>query len=357
MAKPMLKSAFESTVADATPVDVYAAREELRQIARQHGSVAKADRLSFARHMIVHVVTRYWSSIAKDLRVLPAPRLARGLLSRDQADAANRFADAVSSLEPLEAGYVIGTAYTVMLPEAFRAENGVFYTPPSLTTRLLDLATDAGVDWRTARVLDPACGGGAFLAPVAARIATIMETESASSGEIIAAIATRVRGWEIDSVSAWVSLVLLEAAVLKHVVASGVRLQGLVDVRDSLASGPTTTLDPQGWDLVIGNPPYGKITLKPDLRERYRRSLYGHANLYGLFTDLAVRICKPGGVIAYVTPTSFLAGEYFKNLRATLAEEAPPRSFDFIEDRRGVFADVLQEAMLAVYVRSGGTNA
>ena len=36
------------------------------------------------------------------------------------------------------------------------------------------------------------------------------------------------------------------------------------------------------------------------MRRRYRRSLYGHANQYGVFTDLALRWTVPGGVIAYV---------------------------------------------------------
>lgn len=53
----------------------------------------------------------------------------------------------------------------------FRADRGAYYTPPALRERLLDLATAAGVDWRSARVLDPACGGGAFLSPVARRMA------------------------------------------------------------------------------------------------------------------------------------------------------------------------------------------
>jgi adenine-specific DNA-methyltransferase len=69
--------------------------------------------------------------------------------------------------------------------------------------------------------------------------------------------------------------------------------------------------------------------------------------MYGLFTDMALRHTKPGGVIAYVTPTSFLAGEYFKNLRALLGRDAPPATIDFISARKGVFDDVLQETLLA----------
>jgi adenine-specific DNA-methyltransferase len=38
------------------------------------------------------------------------------------------------------------------------------------------------------------------------------------------------------------------------------------------------------FDLVVGNPPYGRVGLPPVLRERYRRSLYGQANLHGIFT-------------------------------------------------------------------------
>ena len=107
---------------------------------------------------------------------------------------------------------------------------------------------------------------------------------------------------------------------------------------------------------MIGNPPYGRVTLPPEERARFKRSLFGHANLYGLFTDLALRHTKTGGVIAYVTPTSFLAGEYFKNLRALLGRDAPPATIDFVAARKGVFDDVLQETLLATYRRGGNAT-
>src|SRR5262249_43592146 len=104
-------------------------------------------------------------------------------------------------------------------------------------------------------------------------------------------------------------------------------------------------------DLVIGNPPYRRVTLPPEMRREYGRSLYGHANLYGLFTDLAIRLTRPGGIVAYVTPTSFLAGEYFKSLRGLLKSEARPVNIDFVSVRKGVFEKVLQETLLATYKR------
>ncbi len=124
----------------------------------------------------------------------------------------------------------------------------------------------------------------------------------------------------------------------------------MVKVCDSLSQEAPMS---GAYDLVVGNPPYGRVTLTLSQRHHYARGLFGHANLYGLFTDLGLRWVKPRGVLAYVTPTSFLAGEYFKALRALLAKEAPPIAIDFVAARKGVFEDVLQEAMLATYRRGG----
>jgi adenine-specific DNA-methyltransferase len=212
------------------------------------------------------------------------------------------------------------------------------------------LATEAGFDWSNGRILDPACGGGAFLAPVASRLRS---TLSGSAHEILSAITDRLQGFELDPFAAWMSQVFLEAALLDLCIETGQRLPSMVKVGDTLAM----TVDQNClFDLVIGNPPYRKIRLSEEQRANYSRSLFGHANLYGLFTDAAIRWTRPGGQIAYVTPTSFLGGQYFKALRGLLAAEAPPLAMDFVTKRQGVFDDVLQETMLAVYGREGSSG-
>jgi adenine-specific DNA-methyltransferase len=124
----------------------------------------------------------------------------------------------------------------------------------------------------------------------------------------------------------------------------------LVDTRDSLE---LRSDDAERFDLVIGNPPYGRVTLPPMRRQRFAKSVYGHANLYAVFTDAALHWVRHGGVISYVTPTSMLSGLYYRALRTLLAVEAPPLAVSFVSKRNGVFADVLQETMLATY-RKGG---
>ena len=314
------------------------------------------DRLGLARAIVFPVVSVYWRelqaasgrrwSLCKlpaDIEIAAIPEKAREL--------AETLGTAAARLDVMDAGYMIGVLYTGMMPGQFRAALGAYYTPPALCERLLDMATEAGVDWRTARVLDPACGGGAFLSPVARRMAKSLKDCSAKI--TLNTIQRRLHGFELDPFAAWMSQVFLDVTLSDLCRAAGTRLQSVVQVCDSLAQTP----EDDGVDLVIGNPPYGRVTLSPALREKYRRSLFGHANLYGVFTDLALRFTRPGGVIAYMTPTSFLAGEYFKALRGLLGREAPPASIDFIEERKGVFADVLQETLLAAYRRGGDPGA
>lgn len=315
-------------------------------------SLAEPDRLVLARAFGIRVVMAWWQAYASSdvhseplrplLQTLPVaalPETARML--------ADRIGKAAAQLDAESATHQIGLAYTGMLPSEYRAARGIYYTPPALTARLIAQATAAGVDWTRARVLDPACGGGAFLAPVAQQI--IDALPDCSPRILIENIAARLRGYEIDPFAAWLSQVALDAVLLPIACKARRRLPVLVTVCDSLRESPPQ----ERFDLVIGNPPYGRVRLDATDRARFKRSLYGHANLYGLFTDLALRHTKTGGIIAYVTPTSFLAGEYFKNLRALLGRNAPPATIDFVAARKGVFDDVLQETLLATYRRDG----
>jgi len=83
-----------------------------------------------------------------------------------------------------------------MLPQDVRSAWGAYYTPPALTDRLMTLGFEAGVDWQTARVLDPACGGGAFLLPVALKMRETLPHLRAA--EILDHFEGHVRGFEID---------------------------------------------------------------------------------------------------------------------------------------------------------------
>jgi adenine-specific DNA-methyltransferase len=312
-------------------------------------TVPERQRQQAAWVFVKAAIDAYVSAISTD-RATPihitSPDIALAFVLDEAAASLAAALGRMAAPLPIEqACYQLSATYAALVPDSTRSALGMYYTPPALSRRLLDLAEEAGTDWSTAEILDPACGGGAFLLPTALRVRQALA--DLPPAQVIEAIAKQLHGFEIDPFGAWLAQIWLEIGLSDLVGAAERTLPQLVHVCDALAQDATELR----FDLVVGNPPYGRVTLTPEQRRRFSRSLYGHANLYGVFNDIALRLTRIGGLIAYVTPTSFLAGEYFKALRSVLASEAPPVAIDFVDARSGVFEDVLQEAMLATYRR------
>jgi len=302
-------------------------------------------RVEFAQSLCARILSQLWNRKLGGRNNWPVRKCYVPLIS-GYSGLTERAVDALSQLPAARAGFLIGQMYTALLPDQLRKSLGAYYTPVPLVNRLLHLVEQSGVDWSSARVIDPACGGAAFLASVAPRLAC--RSLFRRPVDKLLDVENRLHGLEIDPFAAWMSMVLLDISLLDLSIAAGRRINSLVSARDAL------TLESScfgKFDLVIGNPPYGKVTLSSELRTKFKESLFGHANLYGVFTELAVRLAKPDGVIAYVTPTSILGGEYFKQLRTFLSANAPLTLVDFVVDREGVFEGVLQETMLTVFRR------
>jgi hypothetical protein len=310
--------------------------------------------LDFSRSFINKIIRCYWDTIGCKKKIdipLRETNCSFSELSYEENRMADKIGILVGNMDKIEAGYCISSIYTKIMPPEHRASLGVFYTPPSIVNRLIDNVTGTGFDWRKGKILDPACGGGAFLAPLALKL--LKESKKEHFSQTIEDIEARLRGYEIDGFAAWMSMVFLDAALLDVYKVIKRKIKNIVDVRNTL----TSTIENQElYDLIIGNPPYGKVFLQPYLRKFYSRSLYGHANLYELFIDAALRLSNPGALIAFVTSTSYLGGKYFKSLRKLLIEKAPPILMDFIEERKGVFDEVLQETMITLFRKDSKIN-
>jgi len=80
-----------------------------------------------------------------------------------------------------------------------------------------------------------------------------------------------------------------------------------------------------GFDIVIGNPPYvgfgvrgtDKISKsdKEDILRLYPNSAEYKINLYPIFIEKALTLCKNNGVHSFIVPDSFLLGKYFSKIR------------------------------------------
>jgi len=314
------------------------------------GSLDSDSRQTLVQTFMYELMKSYWSVVHASIKsVKPIPPLFLPLedvlLDKSVLAVAGIMGKAAANFELIEANYLLGNVYASMISPEYRSSNGVFYTPPLLAERLLESASQAGVNWATARVLDPACGSGAFLLPVAQKIRTAIAGHTAS--ELMAEIQQRLKGMELDPFSGWLSQVFLELEFRQEILESRYICKPFIIIGNSLET--EISCDTPKYDLVIGNPPYGKLKLTDHLRQRFKGSLYGHPNLYGLFTHLSVDLLAEDGVLAFLTPTSFLSGEYFKNLRGYLRRFVHPLTLDFVKVRKGVFEDVLQETMLTTY--------
>lgn len=353
--QPLRKSTASPRPRASQPAIAQADLRFERDIARAWSqTIPERQRQQAAWAFVKTALDRYVSlssaALARPIGVTPPAIALRFPLSKGVIEIAHTIGGRAAELPIEEACFLISATYTALVPSGTRSALGMYYTPPVLSRRLLDMTEEAGVDWCSSRVLDPACGGGAFLLPVVLRMKSALEHLPAKVR--LADIVGRIRGFDIDPFAAWLTQAWLEIALGDLVVATGTRLPTVAHVCDTLALEPSEA----EFDLVVGNPPYARVSLTSEQRRHFARSLYGHANLYGVFTDIALRWAKPGGTIGFVTPTSFLAGEYFKKLRSLLACEAPPRAIDFINARRGVFDDVLQEALLATYRKGRNTK-
>lgn len=244
----------------------------------------------------------------------------------------------------------IGAAYVESLAAETRARHGRHYTPIELSARLWHMTKKAlgmkdPVMALPGLVRDPACGAGALLLP------PLREHLAASSSIdprlVLNQLPSLIEGVDSDPAAVWVANVVMAAEMLPTLArvpaAKRRRLPALAKVGDGLEA------DRAPARVILMNPPYGRVRLSVADRERFAKSLYGHANLYGMFMAVGIESLDKTGVLSALVPTSFTAGRYFEPLRAHLTAGTRLREVSFVADRSGVFTSVLQETCLVTF--------
>ena len=79
----------------------------------------------------------------------------------------------------------------------------------------------------------------------------------------------------------------------------------------------------EGFDVVIGNPPYGaEIQNRKAFKELFPKTSIGQIDTYKYFIELCLRIVKKNGLATYITSDSYLEKKYFKDVRTLMYNSA-----------------------------------
>ena len=120
-----------------------------------------------------------------------------------------------------------------------------------------------------------------------------------------------------DDEQLWNAVGYIKANREKHKLPGNKGLQPLVDRMCCDYEYTYRTEYKGGFDVVIGNPPYGaelSVEHKKYLEINYMTFEY-QVNTYALFYEKGVEILQKGGMLGYITPATFTYQHYFKKLR------------------------------------------
>lgn len=254
---------------------------------------------------------------------------------------------AISNLEGDAFDYAVASIYSLLLSDERRRELGAYFTPPYLVKHLLNRLADHGFDCVEHSAHDPAAGGAAFVVPLVRMTASALLKSGVKRADLRRQLARRLSGTELDSGLARVANALIGRTLNEEFGLKVSKAFSLVRVGNSLSKRDAIA------NVVVGNPPYAKIGA--DRQRQVARAfpdiLGGQLNLYAMFLRRSMDWVKPGGLVGFVVPTSFLQGPEFETLRIALLERGDLMCVDLIEKRSGVFLDVVQDACFVVLRR------
>ncbi|MGM8225057.1 HsdM family class I SAM-dependent methyltransferase [Cellvibrio sp. ARAG 10.3] len=285
---------------------------------------------------------------------LPRPGLPAPVILQ-QNPAVVDFVDFIKQLDLPEATYWFSSAYAHLIGDNNRKQLAMFFTPPSLTKRLLDDLEESGVDYTENSFCDPACGGAAFLTPIAMRMRNALLSKKNSPKKILFHAQRNLYGTDKDETLCKLSRHFLLMVFHKEITTSGVTPKFHISCADALHQPSSLA---RKVDVVVCNPPFRKMkSAEVDLYiDKYSEIVEGQPNLYALFMVLCINLLASSGRCALVTPTSFLSGQYFSKLRTYLISHTKLLGIGMVSDRSGIFIDVEQETALTLMQRHEGLS-
>jgi len=296
-------------------------------------------------------------------------------------------------------GYTADTDYKLVEKEKHRKEQGIYYTPKFVTDYIVKETVGRFIKENehanynkilNMKILDPACGSGSFLIRAYDELLNYhAKVHSKATTELdqfdrMPILTGNIFGVDLDQQAvefACLNLLLRGLAKRDHLPP----LTNNIKQGNSLISGTEEELKKYfgddweekkrfnweqefkdimangGFDVVIGNPPYGRIKQIKDKEEKKALSKYfdgtysyqwGNLNYYKLFLERAFSLVKNGGYFGMIFPTAFLGEDSSKVLRKLFFEDAMVSRILQFPEKTKVFGEVTQDVIIFVYQKA-----
>ncbi|MFD3540348.1 Eco57I restriction-modification methylase domain-containing protein [Streptomyces sp. NPDC058662] len=204
---------------------------------------------------------------------------------------------------------------------AAAVEHGEVFTRRWVVDLILDLiGYTADKDLCNLKIVEPACGGGAFLGAIASRIGASCRARKRPITDALGA----VHAYDLLDRNVRDSRALVEAELL---AAGGLPEEARKVAEAWIGQGDYLLQPDPGYqaDFVVGNPPYIRLEDVPDDRMAAYRSICstmgGRADIYVGFYEIALRSLNPAGRLGFICADRWMRNQYGRRLRQLVTKQ------------------------------------
>jgi adenine-specific DNA-methyltransferase len=204
--------------------------------------------------------------------------------------------------------------------------HGLVLTKPHIVDLILDLCGYLpSIDLTGRRLLEPACGHGAFLLPAIDRLVTSAKTH----GVQLSSLHDAVAAFDIEDDHVEIT----RSAIVELLSRHGLDSDSARQLAEHWVQRADFLLAPHlgNFDFVVGNPPYIRIEqLSPIIQAEYRRryiTLYDRADLYVAFIERSLRSLAPKGVVGFICADRWTLNKYGAPLREFVSQSYSVREY------------------------------
>lgn len=201
--------------------------------------------------------------------------------------------------------------YIEQMPKTSRKKYGQFFTSPETAVFMAGLLTIPSK--KKVSICDPGAGSGILTAALVERLESDLNVEDIevicyeNDPNVLELLHLNMK-WLCEHCSKSISYQIKEENYILH---------------NEKSYNKTLEDDPYSmqYDLIIGNPPYMKISKSAPEAQAMENVCHGAPNLYFLFATMSLFQLRENGEMAYIIPRSWTSGAYFKKFRQKFLKE------------------------------------